>query len=667
MAASPDGKWLLYVEPVTAAFGNLLLIDTETGMRTLIASDIERPDLLFPACWSPDSRVFIYSRGGKLYYHTVSASSMPVDERYRLIGEGAVNAVSWGKGGDFFYLRGSTVYRVRGAELFARSVYADFLDIGTVAGKIPFEFDPNFDAFWVAPDLQSVLLSKGGRNIFYYPLGIDDYDTGTPVAVPYIMLPRSGSNLSVLWSPQGIITVLASVRDKDGGSVVCYRLTPPGTFPRGEAPGEADSPLRNPVRSLAAPPGSNAVLSPDGTLALFWGEKGAVLYDYVNWRPLETLTGRSTYACLWVGNDELVIGDSARIERIRLRRSSGDSLPAPGASPGSLTPGSRSLVCISSPEEYGFEEGGQRILAKSGGLWFATDGKSPWVEVRAPALRAASHISGRYRVYLESQPFGPYENLPMIRNITSVGTTPLLPGVVYSGISAPRDTSVVEQEGLFTHARREGLREVGLCFDLYDDAAGLAEVLDALRRFGIRATFFLNGEFIRRHPGAARDIAAAGHETASMFFAPIDLSDARYRIRDDFIAQGLARNEDEFFRAAGAELNLIWHAPYSAVSPGMIAAAAAAGYRTIGRDVDPLDWVGRDESKRTSVPQYSAPELIDRIMDRKQPGSIIPIRLGLLPGGRPDYLFGRINVLLDALVRSGYSVVPVSTLIEHAR
>jgi peptidoglycan/xylan/chitin deacetylase (PgdA/CDA1 family) len=257
----------------------------------------------------------------------------------------------------------------------------------------------------------------------------------------------------------------------------------------------------------------------------------------------------------------------------------------------------------------------------------------------------------------------------MIRNITSVGTTPLLPGVRYSDFSAPtvREEPPAGQEGLFTHARREGLREVGLCFDLYDDAAGLAGVLDALRRFGIRATFFLNGEFIRRHPGAARDIAAAGHETASMFFAPIDLSDARYRIQGDFIARGLARNEDEFFRAAGAELNLIWHAPYYAVSPEMIAAAAAAGYRTIGWDVDPQDWVGREESKRGSLPQYSAPEIIDRIMERKQPGSIIPIRLGLLPGGRSDYLFGRINVLLDALVRSGYSVSPISTLIEHSR
>jgi hypothetical protein len=80
-----------------------------------------------------------------------------------------------------------------------------------------------------------------------------------------------------------------------------------------------------------------------------------------------------------------------------------------------------------------------------------------------------------------------------------------------------------------------------------------------------------------------------------------------------------------------------------------------------------MDWVSQDEAGRFGVSQYSAAAMIDRIMSLKRPGSIIPIRLGILPGGRGDYLFLRIEVLLDALVRAGYSVVPVSTVIEHAR
>ncbi|MDR0378181.1 MAG: polysaccharide deacetylase family protein [Spirochaetaceae bacterium] len=286
-------------------------------------------------------------------------------------------------------------------------------------------------------------------------------------------------------------------------------------------------------------------------------------------------------------------------------------------------------------------------------------------------MRPVSQISGRYRVYLERQVSGPYENIPMIRNTASVGTSPLLPGGGFP-LSYPDDDPIREEappgpgEPIAYSSRRD-LREAAICFDLYDDITGLPGVLETLRRFGVTATFFLNGEFIRRHPAAARDIVAAGHEAASMFFALIDLSDARYRIQSDFITRGLARNEDEFFTATGHELSLIWHAPYYTASTEIIEAASQTGYITIGRDVDPMDWVSREDAGRSGMSQYSASDMIDSIMEQKRPGSIIPIRLGLLAGGRPDYLYTRLGVLLDALIQQGYSIAPVSTLLEHIR
>jgi peptidoglycan/xylan/chitin deacetylase (PgdA/CDA1 family) len=628
LAASADGRWVLAIDPVSPAYGNLVMVDVRSGEKSFVASRVERPEKIFPACWSPDSRVFVYARGGKLYYYTVNSASGQVDEKFRLIGEGTPNSVYWGKGGDFFYIRGSTVYRVRGAELFARALYADFLEIGAVAGKIPFEFDPAFDSFWIAPDARSLILVRGGRNIFYYPLEFDDYDNAFENSLPYLAVPRSCFNVNVLWSPGGMVTILASLTGDSSpgaaGASMVWRLN---TAEAGAG-----------FKALTVPSGSNGRLSPDGTRALFWGQGGVVLYDYVNWRVLETLSRRPAYACVWAGTDEVIIGDNARIERIRF---------AAGAVR------ARDMICLSQAEEFGFEEkppagAGSRILAKNGGLWFATDGVSPWAPVSAPSPRAASQVSSRYRVYLEKQSSGPYENLPMIRSITSVGTRSLLPGVDYQG-------------------RRAGLRDLGLCFDLYDDAEGLPWVLEALDRFGAKATFFLNGEFIRRHPGAARDIAAAGHETASMFFAPLDLSDARYRINDDFIARGLARNEDEFFQAAGAELGLLWHPPYYAHSADISAAAFKTGYTTVTRDIDPLDWVSREDEQRLGLVQYSASDMVDRIIEVIKPGSVIPVRLGLLSGGRKDYLFSRINVLLDALAREGYSVAPVSVLPERGR
>jgi peptidoglycan/xylan/chitin deacetylase (PgdA/CDA1 family) len=638
-AASRDGRWLLYVEAVSPAYGNLILVDTLAGEKKTVSLNVERPAGQFPACWSPDSRVFVYASGGKLYYYTVNpAQTAAVDNRYRFIGAGTINSVSWSNTGDFFYLKGSTVFRVRGSELFARTLYADFLEIGTVLGKIPFEFDGNFDRFWISADSQSILFSKGGRNIFYYPLAMDDFNT-PGASLPYVVIPQCSYDINVLWAPSGPLTVTASVMKENGPEIIAYRLSL--QTEKGEQPGRLS------FIPLEPPPSSAGLLSPDGTRALFWGKKGIVLYDYINWRIQRTISSRPSFSCLWLSNEEFVTGDDRRIERVRLS-------------------GARSLVCLAAVSEYCFEERGRGILAQNDGAWFVTDGNSPWAEVSNPRRRNPSQVSSRYRVYLENQISGPYENLPMIRNTTGVGTTALVQGFQYQRESPAADLPEAPG-GIFSHGPRTGMREVALCFDLYDDITGLPQVLDSLNRFGFRATFFLNGEFIRRYPEAARIIAGTEHEAASMFFAPIDLSDSRFRIGGDFISQGLARNEDEFYRASQKELALLWHPPYYAGSAEIAEAAARAGYRSSGRDVDPMDWISREDARSLGVAQLSAGDMIERIMEAKRPGSIIPVRLGIFSGSWSDYLFLRLDVLLDALVRSGYTVVPVSTLMEHAK
>jgi peptidoglycan/xylan/chitin deacetylase (PgdA/CDA1 family) len=651
-AASPDGRWLLYVEPQSYSTGTLILLDGESGKKIQVSTELERPGRLFPARWSGDSRGFLYTKGQKLYFYTINTQTVPPAERYRLIGEGAINSVYWGAGEFFYYMQGSTVYRIRSDELFARVLYRGFLDLGHVAGKVPFEFDPNFDNFWIAPDGLSMLLCKGGRNIFYYPLGINENTETDYASLPYVMAPRSSARINVLWSNGGIITVLISAAPGSGAGVLAYRL-------------DTVAPKSSSFTVLESPPAFSAGLSPDGKRVVFWGRTGLFLYDYQSWKSLAVLLTSPVYSCIWQRNDELIAGGRERIERMRLTGTNTVSIAE------------RNFLCLASVSRFGFEDSRQpgsglrRILAYSGDSWYITDGTSPWVEYRSPSLREAVIVTDQYRVYLENSGGNSFfENLPMVRNIQSIGTFPL----VEHRREAPdppfgRNPSRLpdsESRFLFSHGVRN-TRELSLCFDLYDDAAGLSTVLDVLNRFGIKATFFLNGEFIRRYPQGAREIAEAGHETASMFYAPLDLSDSRYQIDSTFIARGLARNEDEFFKATGKELSLFWHPPYYAVSREIADAASAAGYKTTGRDIDSRDWVLSGDARRLGIAQLSAADMIDHIMDAKEGGSIIPIRLGLLPGGRGDYLFNNLEVLLEALMREGYEIVPVSTLINKSR
>ncbi|THB67420.1 MAG: polysaccharide deacetylase family protein, partial [Spirochaetaceae bacterium] len=215
-------------------------------------------------------------------------------------------------------------------------------------------------------------------------------------------------------------------------------------------------------------------------------------------------------------------------------------------------------------------------------------------------------------------------------------------------------------------------REVSLVFNAIDSVEGLTEILHVLRDYDIRATFFINGDFLARHPEAVMTIAESGHEVGNLFHAYFDMTDARFRITPDFIQQGLARNEDDYYHATGKEMSLLWHAPYYYVSSQILSAAEEVNYSYVGRDVDALDWVPRYLNGTTGSLYQPSADLIERIVSEKKPGSIIALRIGTPGddkpfGGRDDYVFHRLDVLVNALVEKGYSFVPVSLLRDRVQ
>ncbi|HYW84749.1 MAG TPA: polysaccharide deacetylase family protein, partial [Spirochaetia bacterium] len=126
-------------------------------------------------------------------------------------------------------------------------------------------------------------------------------------------------------------------------------------------------------------------------------------------------------------------------------------------------------------------------------------------------------------------------------------------------------------------------------------------------------------------------------------------------------------NEDDYFAATGRELSLLWHAPYYIVNSEIIAGGADMNYTYVGRDVDSYDWVAASESLDGKGIYLPAADIVEHIVAEKKPGSIIPLRVGVGEARRDDYLFQRLDLLINELARRGYEIVPVSSLIEHAR
>lgn len=123
-----------------------------------------------------------------------------------------------------------------------------------------------------------------------------------------------------------------------------------------------------------------------------------------------------------------------------------------------------------------------------------------------------------------------------------------------------------------------GPGEVALTFDDGPHPQGTPAVLDALARADARATFFLVGEQVERHPALAAEIAAAGHAVALHGFRHRNL----LRVAPRALAEDLDRAHDLIARASG-QPPARYRPPYGIFSPAGLLIARRRGW-------DPLLW-----------------------------------------------------------------------------
>ena len=641
--ASPDGRYLLYLEPTSFGYADLTIYDIKEAREKVITEQVELAFNGPNAKWSPNSKFFVYCKQNKIYYYSIDQleEGRIIAENFRLIGGGTISSVRWNRENSLYYILGSRVYQIFSVEFFTRSIYSGLLEIGTIVGKIPFQFDPNFDSFWISPDGRKILLNKGGRNIFLYFLQNTDYtSTGEITSLPYLFLPRNTRVKRVLWSRNGLLTLLTDSIVDGKGKTTVFRLdlqTEPDnwTFVRTGDTG---------VRDL--------VMSPeDRRIAVIYPEK-IVIKTYSSWEDEKTLTENKPVKVVWKSNTNIIVAGSNLIEDI------------------SLTSEERQLIGFSQIDEYGFAKSSRNIQVKARGNVYELDLDSDaWGPVSRFEVGDPKLYSKEYRVYIEQAYSGSYQNLVKIRdNKGLTGTFSLFdpPKQQYEPFPDREEKLLTAS---FSHGSRIRRREISLVFNAIDNVEGLTEILNTLSDYQIRATFFVNGEFIRRHPDAVKEIAFSGHEVGSMFYTYFNMTDNRFTVDKEFIKRGLARNEDDYFLATGKELSLLWHAPYYFVNSDIIEASEEMNYTYISRDVDPLDWAAKDTTQSGSGGglYYPSARIVDRVLEKKKPGSIVPVRIGTTDGERDDYLFHKIDLLLNGLISLGYKVVPVSTLMEHAK
>jgi peptidoglycan/xylan/chitin deacetylase (PgdA/CDA1 family) len=168
-------------------------------------------------------------------------------------------------------------------------------------------------------------------------------------------------------------------------------------------------------------------------------------------------------------------------------------------------------------------------------------------------------------------------------------------------------------------------------------------ILEMLRRFDVRATFFWVGLHLQQYPDIARQIVADGHAVGNhTMHHRLSLADAKTAASevDDMAAliHDIAGAKTELFRPPGGLLNT-GYADY----------ARQQGYAVAMWNVDAQDYYG------------STPMIIDNVLRDVKPGSIVLLHDG---GGDRSATVQALPQIISALRHQGYRFVTLPELLE---
>lgn len=641
-STSPDGEWIVYWSGKTFTTGDLILSDVKTGDFYTVAEDVERYTGNTPVLWASDSSAFIYENNGRLFFSRpgfYNSTTTVVEENFRYIGEGTLSNVSWYSPNRFVYINGDSVFNVYVSELFTRSLYSDLLGIGNLCGKLPFDFESSYDKFQVSPSGDQIMVSVKNRLVFYISLNGDDYSyPAGGIVRPSLFLPGNCADVGFFWTATGDPVVVSYSVESGKLKTHLFRA-------------RQENQNLTAFESLPVPENAKDFsLSTDARKMAVLTDEGVIVYDFETWNQTGSLLTEEVVSADWGDSITLYVGG---VETVR--------------SWNTLT-GKTSILFFSSVNSYGWEEGSNSIVVDSQGKRYVQNSRGIWDEKPDALTTKVSNQNSQWRVYLDTSKSPLFLNSIYLRQNTGLSrTVPLFndPVCMYDNLENYREEAD-NKDGVFFHGSRTKKREIALTFDALDNSEGIPSILFILNKYGIKATFFLNGEFMRRNPSAVKEITLAGHEIGSMFFTTSDLNSSKYKIDKNFISRGLARNEDDYYGITGKELSLLWHPAYYTLSDIIVSAGKEAGYTYVGYDVDSLDWVCLEDSGTLTGLYMNSSKLVERILAEKKPGSVIPIRVGSPAGTRTDYLYDKLELLINGLLESGYDIVPVSSLIKDS-
>lgn len=187
-------------------------------------------------------------------------------------------------------------------------------------------------------------------------------------------------------------------------------------------------------------------------------------------------------------------------------------------------------------------------------------------------------------------------------------------------------------------------KKIALTFDAGADSSPTGEILDALAKHHVHATFFLTGRWITKNPDLVRRIAADGHEIGNHTYSHKRLTglDAAQ------IADEVEKTDRLVVELTGKSTKPLLRVPYGSRDDRVLQELKNLGYRSVYWDVDCWDSVR---------PDYTPADIEKRVLGLMENGSIVLMHCGSKASA------SALDALLEKLSAEGYQQVTVSELL----
>ncbi|MDO5292188.1 MAG: polysaccharide deacetylase family protein [bacterium] len=186
-------------------------------------------------------------------------------------------------------------------------------------------------------------------------------------------------------------------------------------------------------------------------------------------------------------------------------------------------------------------------------------------------------------------------------------------------------------------------KQVAISFDAAWGNEQTQGLLDCLKKYNVKATFFMTGGWISKYPEDVKNIYAAGHDLGNHSENHKQMS----KLSASQCTSELTSPHKKVKELVGIDM-ILFRPPFGDYNNTLIDSVHSLGYQCVQWDVDSLDWK-----------DYDAKTITNRILKDKHlgNGSIILMH----NGGK--HTLEALPSIIEGLQKEGYELVKISDLI----